>query len=165
MPTFKKIWPHGLQFKFPLVIFLFLIVFQLCMRVFCWLSASSYLLVIFQISKQYIQLSSYYKIQVFLTPMSLILKYKTHCVPLPTVLYLANPALKSILRIFLSIWLGNFLTAFGEYCGSTLGVAKLRTASLVFASLGSDQKYSSGLEVVRNFWNFCGQEFVSQEGC
>ena len=70
---------------------------------------------------------------------SLILKYETHCVLLcPTALYLANPALKSILGIFLSIWLGNFLTAFGKYCGSTLGVAKLRTVSFVFVSLGYD---------------------------
>ena len=87
-------------------------------------------LVIFQISKQYIQLTSYYKIQVFLTPRSLILKYKTHCILLcPTVLYLAKSVLKSILGIFLNNWLGNFLTAFGKYCGNTLGVVKLQTVS------------------------------------
>ena len=45
---------------------------------------------------------------------------------------------KSVLGIFLSILLGNFLTAFGKYCGSTLGVVKLRTVSVVFVCLGSD---------------------------
>ena len=95
MLTFKKIWPHGLQFKFPLVIFLFLIVFQLCMRVFSWLSASSYL--VSHISSFLVTT----KKKVFLTPTSLILKNKTHCVLLrPTALYLVNFALKSVLGIF-----------------------------------------------------------------
>ena len=71
-----------------------------------------------------------------------------------------NSALKSVLGIFLSIWLGNFLTAFGKYCSSTLGVVKLRTASFVFACLGSNLRYSSGLEVVRKFWNFVVRNLV-----
>ena len=94
--------------------------------------------------------------------MSLILKYKTHCVLLrPTALYLANSALKSILGIFLSIWLGNFLMAFGKYCGSTLGVVKLRTANSVLTCLGSNWGYSSGLAVVRKFKNFVVRNFVT----
>ena len=87
--------------------------------------------------------------------MSLILKNKTHCILLhPTVLYLANFALKSVQGIFLSIWLGNFLTVFGKYCGNTLGVVKLQTVNFVLACLGSDWRYSSGLEIVRKFWIF-----------
>ena len=41
--------------------------------------------------------------------------------------------------------------AFGKYCGSTLGVAKLRTASFVFACLGFDQGYSSGRKLLGSF--------------
>ena len=55
--------------------------------------------------------------------------------------------------------------AFGKYCGSTLGVVKLRTASFVLACLGSDQRYSSGLGIVREFWNLVVRNFVSQESC
>ena len=53
--------------------------------------------------------------------MSLILKNKTHCILLrPTALYLANSALKSVLGIFLNIWLGNFLTALGNIAAAHL---------------------------------------------
>ena len=84
--------------------------------------------------------------------MSLTLKNKTHCVLLRSIaLYLANSVLKSVLGIFLSIWLENFLTAFGKYCCNILGVIQLQTVSFVFVCPGSDQRYSSGPEIVRKF--------------
>ena len=72
-----------------------------------------------------------------------------------------NSVLKSILGIFLSTWLENFLMAFGKYCGNTLGVVKLQTVNFVLACLGSNWRYSSGLEVVRKFGNLVVRNFVS----
>ena len=51
--------------------------------------------------------------------------------------------------------------AFEKYCGSTLGVVKLQIANFVLACLGSDWRYSSGLEIVRKFWNLVVRNFVS----
>ena len=51
--------------------------------------------------------------------------------------------------------------AFGKYCGNTLGVVKLQIANFVLVCLGSDWRYSSGLEIVRNFGNFVVRNFLS----